>query len=44
MQAAGNMIAQLIATRLLYCQVANVVPQIDALLLVPNKVAGVAVG
>lgn len=43
-QAAGNMTDQLMATRLLYCQVAKVVPQTEALLLVPNKVAGVAVG
>jgi hypothetical protein len=30
--------------RRLYCQVANAVPHTDALLLVPNKVAGVVVG
>jgi hypothetical protein len=35
---------QLMVTHRLYCQVAKAVPQTDALLLVPSKVAGVAVG
>ena len=43
-QAAGSMMDQSMATRRLNCHAANVVPQTEALLLVPNKVAGVALG
>ena len=42
--AAGSKADQLTWMRRLYCQVANPVPHIDALLLVPSKVAGVVVG
>ena len=44
MAAAGSMVFQRICTLWLNCQVATAVPQIDALLLVPNSVAGCAVG
>ena len=42
--AAGSNADQRIWMRRLYCHVAKAVPQTDALLLVPNKVAGVVVG
>ena len=42
--AAGSKADQRIWMRRLYCHVAKAVPQTDALLLVPNKVAGVVVG
>ena len=43
-KAAGQSAAQRISTRWLYCQVAKAVPQTEAPLLVPNKVAGWACG
>ena len=42
--AAGPITAQRICTRRAYCTVAMLVPQTEALLLVPNKVAGAAPG
>ena len=42
--AAGSKEGQRTCTRRLYCHVANAVPQTDALLFVPSKVAGVAEG
>ena len=42
--AAGSSTAQRICTRRLYCTVAMLVPQTEALLLVPNSVAGAVVG
>jgi hypothetical protein len=38
--AAGSMVRHRISTRRLYCQVAMPVPQTEALLLTPNRVAG----
>ena len=42
--AAGSRAAHRISTRRLYCQVANAVPQTDAPLLVPKRVAGWVTG
>ena len=42
--AAGRSEAHRTSIRRLYCHVAKAVPQTDALLLVPNSVAGVVVG
>ena len=42
--AAGSKADQRTCTRRLYCQVANAVPQTEALLLVPNSVAGAVLG
>jgi hypothetical protein len=42
--AAGSRADQLIRTRRLYCTAAMPVPQMDALLLIPNKVAGWVAG
>ena len=42
--AAGSKLRQATRTRRLYCQLAKAVPQTEALLLVPNSVAGSAVG
>ena len=42
--AAGTKERQGMTTLRLYCTVAKAVPQMEALLLVPNKVAGAALG
>src|SRR5205085_2532782 len=43
-QAAGNSEGQCMSTRRLNCRAAKAVPQTEALLLVPNRVAGAVVG
>ena len=42
--AAGSNVFQRMSTRLAYCAAAAAVPQTEAALLVPNKVAGAAAG
>lgn len=43
-RAAGGNVFQRMSTRLAYCAAAAAVPQTEAALLVPKRVAGAAVG